>query len=98
MQKFYTFEVKKFKKSQVCGMVKKKKREYNLTTREEGKKNVDWERTKNNECLGGVENYKQAKLKIESLIPDSQKMKNGEVKKSLNLLVGMNISASPQYF
>jgi len=24
MQKFYTFEVKKFKKSQVCGMVKEK--------------------------------------------------------------------------
>lgn len=98
MQKFYTFEVKKFKKSQVCGMVKEKKREYNLNTREERKKNVDWNRTKNNECLAGVKNYKEAKEKIESLIPDSQRMKNGEVKKNLNLLVGMNISASPQYF
>jgi len=56
------------------------------------------ESNKNNECLAGVKNYKEAKEKIESLIPDSQRMKNGEVKKNLNLLVGMNISASPQYF
>ena len=97
-QKFYTLEIAKFKKESVVGIVKEKLREYNSKNREVKKQNVDWQRTKNNEHLAGPTTYKEAKEIIENLIPDSQKMKNGEVKKSLNLLLGINISASPSYF
>lgn len=97
-QKFYTLEIAKFKKDDVAGILKEKLREYNLKNREAKKKNVDWNRTKNNQHLAGPDTYQEAKEIIENLIPDSQKMKNGEVKKSLNLLLGINISASPSYF
>lgn len=97
-QKFYTLEIAKFKKDDVAGILKEKLREYNLKNREVKKKNVDWERTKNNQHLAGPETYQEAKDIIENLIPDSQRMKNGEVKKNLNLLLGINISASPSYF
>lgn len=97
-QKFYTLEIEKFKKNSVTGILKEKLREYNLKNREEKKKNVDWNRTENNQHLAGANTYQDAKEVLENLIPDSQRMKNGEVKKSLNLLLGINISASPSYF